>query len=97
MDQLSLVLSESLLVKLIWRLEVVSGHEEVQMKGIFRIWAVVNFVKNVSCRSSIVLNRKLGSIKKAAGTLKIEGHKISPLSIPISQRCILVSGSERSV
>ena len=53
-NKLPLILARILLVKLIRRLESIARQKEVQVKGIVRVWTVINSVEDIYGRAMIV-------------------------------------------
>jgi len=64
--QLTLILTQRLLVEIVWRLKAVTRQKQVQMKSVIRIGAVVEAIEDVSGRASIVQHGEFRRVKKSA-------------------------------
>src|SRR3979411_2599721 len=79
MNQLSLILPEGLLIKLIWCLKPVASQKQIQVKGVFRVRAVINAVENAARRTLVMQYRELGRVKKPARPLEVERDEVPGL------------------
>src|SRR5439155_13332156 len=96
-NQLSLILAEGLLIKLIRRLEAVAREEQIQVKRVFGVRAVIDAIKNAAGRSLVMQHGELRRVKKTARTLEVKSNKVAGLCIAESQRSILAYRAERSI
>src|SRR5204862_2065365 len=80
-NNLTLILAQRLLIKLIRSLKVVTREKQIQVKRIFRVRTVVDAIKDATRRSLVMQHSEFGRVKETPRTLKIKGNKVSGLCI----------------
>src|SRR6266850_5931864 len=97
MDQLTLVLAQGLLIKLVRGLEIIARKKQIQVKRVFRVWAVIHAVEDCPGRAPIMQHRKFRRIEEATRTLKIKRNEVSYLLLSVRDGRILADRAKGSV
>src|SRR5580692_365652 len=92
-----LVLTNRLLIELIWDLKVVPGEQQIEMQRVAAARVEIEPVKEACTHAGVMKNFELRCIQKAAGPLEIESGEVSKLSASNSKRSFLLSGTECAV
>src|SRR6185369_321678 len=96
-NELTLVLPESFLVKGVGYLKEVSSEIHIQVQRVVGSGAIVKPVKDRGGLASIMEGSKFGWIEKAARTLEIECSKIAGPLVPKAEGGLLLRRAERAV
>src|SRR5713226_10182918 len=97
MNCLPLILPDSLLIKLIRRLEDVAGQKQIQVKSVFRVRAVIDAIEDIAGRAAVMQHGELRRVEEAAGTLEVESDEVAQPGAAIADRCILADRAKRSI
>src|SRR2546423_2906530 len=95
--QLTLVLTERLLVELVRNLKFVARQKQVQMKRVLGIQLVVEAIKDIRGRAATMQHSKLRRIQKATRPFVVERNEVSDTCRAVSQRGLLARRPERSI
>src|SRR5579872_11809 len=96
-DSLPLVLLHCLLVKIVWDLNPIPGHEEIEMKRIAAIRQKIQPIEERLVVSYVVIRQKLRRIQKAAAANAVHGEKVSEFRSSPAEAKIASRRSEGAV
>ena len=97
MDDLGLILTYHLLIKLVWSLKVVARQEQIQMESVFRVRTVIDAIEKIAGSAPIMKHGEFRCIEKATRALEGRRKKVSELCVAIPKGNFLADSAEGSV